>query len=98
MAGRCRATATRLSSPRHKNEEGSPMSNASIAEPLVEGQARARLGFLPLALCAATMFVEGYDAQLMGYVVPGIARDWGVAPTSLTPAIAFGLIGMALGA
>jgi len=43
------------------------------------------------------MFVEGYDAQLMGYVVPGIARDWGVAPGSLTPAIAAGLVGMMLG-
>jgi AAHS family 4-hydroxybenzoate transporter-like MFS transporter len=74
------------------------MSNASIAETVVEGHARTRVGFLPLALCAATMFVEGYDAQLMGYVVPGIARDWGIAPVSLTPAIAFGLIGMALGA
>jgi AAHS family 4-hydroxybenzoate transporter-like MFS transporter len=44
------------------------------------------------------MFVEGYDAQLMGFVVPGIARDWGVSPASLTPAIAAGLIGMTLGA
>ena len=43
------------------------------------------------------MFVEGYDAQLMGYVVPGIARDWGVTPGSLTAAIAAGLIGMMLG-
>src|SRR5215475_7137872 len=74
------------------------MSNASLAESAVESPARARVGFLPLALCAATMFVEGYDAQLMGYVVPGIAREWGIAPTALTPAIAFGLIGMALGA
>jgi AAHS family 4-hydroxybenzoate transporter-like MFS transporter len=44
------------------------------------------------------MFVEGYDAQLMGFVVPGIARDWGVSPASLTSAIAAGLIGMTLGA
>jgi len=73
------------------------MSNASIAETVVESPARARVGFLPLALCAATMFVEGYDAQLMGYVVPGIARDWGISAPALTPAIAFGLIGMALG-
>jgi len=43
------------------------------------------------------MFVEGYDAQLMGYVVPGIARAWGVAPGSLTPALAAGLVGMMLG-
>jgi MFS transporter, AAHS family, 4-hydroxybenzoate transporter len=74
------------------------MSNASIAETVIESHVRSRRGFLPLGLCAATMFVEGYDAQLMGYVVPGIARDWGISPLGLTPAIAFGLIGMALGA
>ncbi len=31
----------------------------------------------PLALCAACLFVEGYDGQFMGYVVPGIAADSG---------------------
>src|SRR4051812_25853061 len=74
------------------------MSNATIAEAAPAAKPHARLRWVALTLCAATMFVEGYDAQLMGYVVPGIAREWGVAPTSLTPAIAFGLIGMALGA
>ena len=73
------------------------MSNASIAETAVERHERTKIGLLPMVLCAATMFVEGYDAQLMGYVVPGIARDWGIAAPALTPAIAFGLIGMALG-
>ena len=73
---------------------------AAIAEISAEAKPKAtpRFMWLAIVLCAATMFVEGYDAQLMGYVVPGIARDWGVPPTSLTPAIAFGLIGMALGA
>jgi len=48
------------------------MSNASIAgAAAVQAQTSARVRFVPLALCAATMFVEGYDAQLMGYVVPG---------------------------
>src|SRR3954471_20848638 len=78
---------------------GAPMSTIAEAS-AVEAKARtaSRFSWLAVGLCAATMFVEGYDAQLMGYVVPGIAREWGVAPTSLTPAIAFGLIGMALGA
>jgi len=68
-------------------------ATAAAAKP----ESAARLRWVALALCAATMLVEGYDAQLMGYVVPGIARDWGVAPSSLTPAIAAGLIGMTLG-
>jgi len=74
------------------------MSNATIAESTATTKPRARFRWIALSLCAATMFVEGYDAQLMGYVVPGIARDWAVAPGSLTPAIAAGLVGMMLGA
>src|SRR5258707_2734951 len=73
------------------------MSNATIAEAVPIAESRGRFRWVALGLCAATMFVEGYDAQLMGYVVPGIARDWGVAPGSLTLAIAAGLVGMMLG-
>ncbi|HYS47104.1 MAG TPA: aromatic acid/H+ symport family MFS transporter [Rhizomicrobium sp.] len=73
------------------------MSNATIVEAAPAAKPRGRFQWVALALCAGTMFVEGYDAQLMGYVVPGIARDWGVAPGSLTPAIAAGLVGMMLG-
>src|SRR5215468_2628290 len=54
--------------------------------------------WLPLVLCGMTVFVEGYDAQFMGYVVPGIAADWGVAPQILTPALAMGLVGLMFGA
>ena len=73
------------------------MSNATVAEAAPAAKPRARFQWVAWGLCAATLFVEGYDAQLMGYVVPGIARDWGVAPGSLTPAIAAGLVGMMLG-
>jgi len=73
------------------------VSNATIAEAVPAAEPRRRLRWVALTLCAATMFVEGYDAQLMGYVVPGIARDWGVAPGSLTLAIAAGLVGMMFG-
>jgi len=73
------------------------VSNATIVEAAPAAKPRGRFQWVALALCAGTMFVEGYDAQLMGYVVPGIARDWGVAPGSLTPAIAAGLVGMMLG-
>jgi hypothetical protein len=36
----------------------------------------ARFHWIALSLCAATMFTEGYDAQFMGSVVPGIAADY----------------------
>ena len=71
---------------------------STIADASLDAKPRGRLQWVALALCAATMFVEGYDAQLMGFVVPGIARAWEVAPASLTPAIAAGLVGMTIGA
>jgi AAHS family 4-hydroxybenzoate transporter-like MFS transporter len=69
-----------------------------IADPLTGAKPRGRLHWIAISLCAATMFVEGYDAQFMGSVVPGIARDWGVSPASITPALASGLVGLMLGA
>jgi AAHS family 4-hydroxybenzoate transporter-like MFS transporter len=69
-----------------------------IAEAAEGVRPRGRLNWLAISLCAATMFVEGYDAQFMGAVVPGIAKDWGVSPASITPALAAGLVGLMLGA
>jgi AAHS family 4-hydroxybenzoate transporter-like MFS transporter len=44
------------------------------------------------------MFTEGYDAQFMGSVVPGIAKDWSIQLGALTPALVAGLVGLMLGA
>src|SRR5215467_8097469 len=57
-----------------------------------------RIQWLALVLCGMTVFVEGYDAEFMGYVVPGIASDWAVPPPALTPALMMGLVGLMLGA
>jgi AAHS family 4-hydroxybenzoate transporter-like MFS transporter len=71
---------------------------SAIAETLEGAKPRGRLHWIAILLCAATMFVEGYDAQFMGSVVPGIAKDWGVSPASITPVLAAGLVGLMLGA
>ena len=72
----------------------------SAAAPVDEGLALApeRFHWGPLALCSACLFVEGYDGQFMGYVVPGIAADWHIAPGALGPALGAGLYGLMLGA
>src|SRR5580704_74099 len=58
--------------------------------------AAVRFHWIALILCAATMFTEGYDAQFMGSVVPGIAADYGLAPGALWPALSSGLVGLML--
>ena len=78
------------------------MSNAAIPETAIVAESfgaapvdRFRWG--PLALCGACLFVEGFDAQFMGYVVPAIAKAWGIAPGALGPALGAGLFGLMLG-
>lgn len=57
-----------------------------------------RLPILTVALCSLASLLDGYDIQALGLSIPGMARDFGVAPTALTLAVSASLIGMALGA
>ncbi len=70
----------------------------AMATAAEDARSVARQRWLVFGLCAATMFTEGYDAQFMGSVVPGIAADWGVAPGTLWPTLSAGLVGLMLGA
>jgi AAHS family 4-hydroxybenzoate transporter-like MFS transporter len=51
-----------------------------------------------LILCVVAMMIDGFDAQSIGFVVPAIAGQWGVAQPMFGPVFAAGLFGMALGA
>lgn len=76
------------------------MSNIAVGQGTVGIAPVASAGFRwgPLALCSACLFVEGFDGQFMGYVVPGIAADWHIAPGALGPAVGAALFGLMLGA
>jgi len=79
------------------SDAATPRAGA-IATPAEEARPAAGQRWLVFSLCAATMFTEGYDAQFMGSVVPGIAGEWGVAPGALWPTLSAGLVGLMLGA
>jgi MFS transporter, AAHS family, 4-hydroxybenzoate transporter len=51
-----------------------------------------------IALCALASLLDGYDIQALGLSIPGMAKDFGMAPTALTFAVTASLIGMAFGA
>jgi MFS transporter, AAHS family, 4-hydroxybenzoate transporter len=42
--------------------------------------------------------LDGFDIQALGLSIPGMAKDFGMAPTALTFAVTTSLVGMALGA
>lgn len=49
-------------------------------------------------LCAAVLFVDGFDVQGITYVAPAISQDWGLARGALGPTFSTGLFGVMLGA
>jgi AAHS family 4-hydroxybenzoate transporter-like MFS transporter len=57
-----------------------------------------RFHFQLLALCAGVVFMDGFDAQAIGYVAPTLSQTWHLAPGALGPVFGSGLFGIMLGA
>ena len=51
-----------------------------------------------LILCALAALLDGFAAQMIGYLAPSIAREMRLSPAALTPIFAWGLFGLMLGA
>jgi AAHS family 4-hydroxybenzoate transporter-like MFS transporter len=49
-------------------------------------------------LCAAVLFVDGFDVQGITYVAPAISAEWGLQRGALGPTFSAGLFGVMLGA
>ena len=45
----------------------------------------SRYQWLILLLLALLLVTDGYDAQVLGYVVPALAQDWGRKSPRLAP-------------
>ncbi len=50
-----------------------------------------------VALAALAIIFDGMDIQMMGFAIPAIAKDWGVARAAFAHILALGLIGVTLG-
>ena len=48
-------------------------------------------------LCAMAIVLDGFDGQLIGFAIPMIIKEWGITRAAFAPAVASGLIGMAVG-
>lgn len=48
-------------------------------------------------LAALSIMADGFDGQLIGYAIPHIIREWGVARGDFVSVVAWGLIGMGIG-
>ena len=64
----------------------------------LDEQAFGRYHLLVVAICASIVFMDGFDAQAMGYVAPSLTASLGITRAALGPAISSGLFGMMIGA
>jgi len=51
-----------------------------------------------LLICAAVLFLDGFDTQAIGYVAPALGSNWGLARGALGPVFSAGLFGLMIGA
>jgi AAHS family 4-hydroxybenzoate transporter-like MFS transporter len=51
-----------------------------------------------LLICAAVLFLDGFDTQAIGYVAPALAKEWGLTRGALGPVLSAGLVGLMIGA
>jgi MFS transporter, AAHS family, 4-hydroxybenzoate transporter len=71
---------------------------ASIDVPAwIEGQNVSRTQILVASLMGLTAALDGFDAQMIGYVAPAVTRDLHVASGQFTPVFVFGLVGLLVG-
>jgi AAHS family 4-hydroxybenzoate transporter-like MFS transporter len=48
-------------------------------------------------LAALSIVVDGFDSQLIGFAIPVLIKEWGIARTAFAPVVAAGLAGMGIG-
>jgi AAHS family 4-hydroxybenzoate transporter-like MFS transporter len=65
---------------------------------IIDSQAIGGFQLRVFALCAAVLFVDGFDVQSITYIAPTLSREWGLARGALGPTFSAGLAGVMLGA
>ena len=72
------------------------LRTVDVAEAIDSGPlGRFQIGIA--ALCAAVLFMEGFDAQTIAYVAPALIREWQLPAATFGPVFSAGLTGMLLG-
>src|ERR1700693_6355236 len=64
---------------------------------LIDQQEIGRFQIKVLLLCAAAMFVDGFDTQAIGYVAPALSAALAVKPSALGLVFAAGGLGAIIG-
>jgi AAHS family 4-hydroxybenzoate transporter-like MFS transporter len=77
--------------------QGAGASLVDVAE-FIDAQPVGGFQIRLLLICAAVLFLDGFDTQAIGYVAPALARQWGLTKGALGPVFSAGLFGLMIGA
>src|SRR5262245_25708548 len=75
-----------------------PESRALDVRRFIDEQRFGRYQFLIAGLCAAIVFIDGFDAQVMGFVAPALSAELHIPRVTLGTVISSGTFGMMIGA
>jgi len=64
----------------------------------IDEQPLSRYQLLVALMCGALVFMDGFDAQAMGFVAPALMAQLHITRAALGPVISMGLFGMMIGA
>src|SRR3954465_1292457 len=64
----------------------------------IDSQPVSTYQWMVTALCGLIVFVDGFDAQAMGFVAPAVSAELHVTRAALGTVISSGLFGMMIGA
>jgi AAHS family 4-hydroxybenzoate transporter-like MFS transporter len=73
------------------------MQTINVAQ-VIDGQKVGAFQIRAFLLCAAVLFVDGFDVQGITYVAPSISAAWNLPRGALGPTFSAGLFGVMLGA
>jgi MFS transporter, AAHS family, 4-hydroxybenzoate transporter len=65
---------------------------------IIDEQPFSRYQLLIAVMCGALVFMDGFDAQAMGFVAPALTAQMKITRAALGPVISIGLFGMMIGA
>jgi len=81
-----------------QRNRGGPQVRTTIrASELLDTPRLSRLQYLVFALCALSVFADGYDTQAISYIAPTLSVAWHLPPGAMGPVFAVTLLGSALG-
>lgn len=89
----------------HGGPSAPPESSDATRQPapldvrrLIDERPLSRFQLVVGVICGATAFLDGFDAQVMGFVSPSLRTEFHVEKAALGPALSSGLVGMMIGA